>query len=56
MSRMEEYNYWNDPRTIAGMIPKPEIQDSKEWAERLVKDLAGDKGFNAVVAPRWIDE
>lgn len=33
----------------------PKNQDSKEWAEKLVKDLAGNQGINAVVAPRWAD-
>jgi len=39
--------------TICFDLLPPKAQDSKEWAERIVKDLAGDKGFNAVVAPRW---
>jgi hypothetical protein len=41
--------------TICFDILPPKDQDSKEWAEKLVKDLAGDKGMNAVVAPRWSD-
>jgi hypothetical protein len=41
--------------TMCFDILPPKDQDSKTWAERIVKDLAGDKGMNAVVAPRWAD-
>ena len=42
--------------TMCFDILPPKDQDSKKWAEEIVKDLADDKGMNAVVAPRWTDE
>ena len=50
MSNMENYNYWNDSRTIAGMVPKPKIQTTANGTHILF-ETEGDDG---VITVHWL--
>lgn len=47
---IEDFNYWNDSRTIAGMVEKPRIQETKNGVHILFETEDDD----GIVTVHWL--
>jgi hypothetical protein len=52
--RMDNYNYWNDSRTIAGMVPKEKIEEIK-GRKHIVWETEDDDGIEVThnIVCKW---